>query len=235
MAAPPPCCSSSSRKWSPRAPTPTSSAPQGRVRAMLDLYGHHPPRPTLNEPPARIGILDQIGRETLTMVADSNALDYIGDLVVATGRGLRAPRRDQLARRRPLHGARRRRRVADRAVDQLPRRPGDRLPGGRAAPAVRRQHLRRRSGGALHHARARAADDGDHRRRSLRRRLLRRARHDEGVGGNRRPAHARPRSRVVSRLSARHRAGTRPAAAHRPGRHGRDRSAACWWRCSAST
>src|SRR5260221_1392470 len=64
---------------------------EGRVRAMLDLYGHHPPRPTLNEPPARVGILDQIGRETLTMVADSNTLDYIGDLVVATGRAIRPP------------------------------------------------------------------------------------------------------------------------------------------------
>ena len=64
---------------------------EGRVRAMLDLYGHHPPRPTLNEPPARIGMLDQIGRETLTMVADSNTLDYIGDLVVGSGKAARAP------------------------------------------------------------------------------------------------------------------------------------------------
>jgi phospholipid/cholesterol/gamma-HCH transport system permease protein len=66
---------------------------QGRVHAMLELYGHHPPRPCLNEPPKRIGILDQIGRETLTMFADSNALDYIGDLVVASGKAIRAPRR----------------------------------------------------------------------------------------------------------------------------------------------
>jgi len=65
---------------------------QGRVRAMLELYGHHPPRPCLNQPPQRIGILDQIGRETLTMVADSNALDYLGDVVVAAGRAIRAPR-----------------------------------------------------------------------------------------------------------------------------------------------
>src|SRR5262249_33323207 len=34
---------------------------QGRVRAMLDLYGHHPPRPHLQGPPTRIGILDEIG------------------------------------------------------------------------------------------------------------------------------------------------------------------------------
>ncbi len=65
---------------------------EGRVRAMLDLYGHHPPRPILHEPPVRIGILDQIGRETLTMVGESNALDFIGDVVIATGRALRSPR-----------------------------------------------------------------------------------------------------------------------------------------------
>ena len=65
----------------------------GRVRAMLELYGHHPPRPTLNQPPARIGILDQIGRETLTMIGTSNTLDYVGGLVIATGAALRAPRR----------------------------------------------------------------------------------------------------------------------------------------------
>ena len=39
---------------------------EGRVRAMLELYGHHPPRPCLQDPPKRIGILDQIGREVLT-------------------------------------------------------------------------------------------------------------------------------------------------------------------------
>jgi phospholipid/cholesterol/gamma-HCH transport system permease protein len=66
---------------------------EGRVRAMLDLYGQHPPRPTLQAPPQRIGIFDQIGRETLTMIADSNALDYIGDVTVAAGRAVRAPLR----------------------------------------------------------------------------------------------------------------------------------------------
>jgi phospholipid/cholesterol/gamma-HCH transport system permease protein len=64
---------------------------QGRVRAMLDLYGHHPARPTLQAPPQRIGILDQIGRETLTMIADSNALDYVGEVAVAGTGALRAP------------------------------------------------------------------------------------------------------------------------------------------------
>jgi len=34
----------------------------GGVRAMLELYGLHPPRPSLQAPAARIGILDQIGR-----------------------------------------------------------------------------------------------------------------------------------------------------------------------------
>src|SRR5262245_20252307 len=33
---------------------------RGRVRAMLDLYGHHPARPVLQSAPKRIGILDQI-------------------------------------------------------------------------------------------------------------------------------------------------------------------------------
>jgi phospholipid/cholesterol/gamma-HCH transport system permease protein len=64
---------------------------EGRVRAMLELYGHHPPRPCLQSPPQRVGILDQIGREVLTMVADSNALDYIGEITVAAARAVRAP------------------------------------------------------------------------------------------------------------------------------------------------
>ncbi len=65
---------------------------QGRVRAMLDLYGHHPPRPTLQEAPRRIGILDEIGRETLALFAESNALDYVGDVMVASADAVRAPR-----------------------------------------------------------------------------------------------------------------------------------------------
>ena len=66
---------------------------QGRVRAMLDLYGHHPPRAVLQSPPKRIGILDQIGRETLTMFAESNALDYIGEVTRGVGHAIRAPLR----------------------------------------------------------------------------------------------------------------------------------------------
>jgi len=64
---------------------------EGRVRAMLELYGHHPPRPCLQGPPKRIGILDQIGREVLTVVAETNALAYTGDMVVAGARAVRAP------------------------------------------------------------------------------------------------------------------------------------------------
>jgi phospholipid/cholesterol/gamma-HCH transport system permease protein len=63
----------------------------GGVRAMLDLYGSHPPRPSLHAPPARIGILDQIGRETLTLVRESRGLDFIGDVVVAVAKAIRAP------------------------------------------------------------------------------------------------------------------------------------------------
>jgi phospholipid/cholesterol/gamma-HCH transport system permease protein len=59
---------------------------------MLDLYGHHPKRPHLQDPPKKIGILDEIGRETLSMVAETNALDYVGDVAVAGGLALRAPR-----------------------------------------------------------------------------------------------------------------------------------------------
>jgi hypothetical protein len=46
---------------------------------MLELYGAHPKRPSLQAPPAKIGILDQIGRETREPVNESNTLDFIGD------------------------------------------------------------------------------------------------------------------------------------------------------------
>ncbi len=65
----------------PRAGTPAEIVgARGSVRAMLELYGAHPPRPSLQPPPKRIGILDQIGRETLTLVDESNALDFVGDV-----------------------------------------------------------------------------------------------------------------------------------------------------------
>jgi phospholipid/cholesterol/gamma-HCH transport system permease protein len=60
---------------------------------MLELYGAHPKRPSLQPPPAKIGILDQIGREAMTLVNESNALDFIGDAFIAGGQVLRAPRR----------------------------------------------------------------------------------------------------------------------------------------------
>jgi len=64
----------------------------GGVRAMLDLYGSHPPRPSLHPPPAPIGTLDEIGRETLAMLSESRGLDFIGDVAVAGARAVRAPR-----------------------------------------------------------------------------------------------------------------------------------------------
>jgi phospholipid/cholesterol/gamma-HCH transport system permease protein len=63
----------------------------GGVRAMLDLYGSHPPRPSLHEPPATISILDQIGRETLELVAESHGLDFVGDVALAGAKAVRAP------------------------------------------------------------------------------------------------------------------------------------------------
>jgi phospholipid/cholesterol/gamma-HCH transport system permease protein len=65
----------------------------GRVKSMLELYGAHPQRPSLQPPPARIGILDQIGREVVTYVNESNALDFVGDAVIAGAQVLRTPRR----------------------------------------------------------------------------------------------------------------------------------------------
>jgi phospholipid/cholesterol/gamma-HCH transport system permease protein len=65
----------------------------GRVQSMLELYGAHPKRPSLQAPPRHIGILDQIGRETLSLVNENNALDFVGDVVVAGGQAARAPGR----------------------------------------------------------------------------------------------------------------------------------------------
>jgi len=64
----------------------------GPVLAMLDLYGTHAPRPSTREPPQPIGILDQIGRETLSMLGESKGLDFIGDTVVAGVQAWRRPR-----------------------------------------------------------------------------------------------------------------------------------------------
>jgi phospholipid/cholesterol/gamma-HCH transport system permease protein len=65
----------------------------GRVQSMLELYGAHPRRPSIQAPPAHIGILDQIGRETRALLNESNALDFVGDVVVAGTQAVRAPRR----------------------------------------------------------------------------------------------------------------------------------------------
>jgi len=64
---------------------------QGPVLAMLQLYGAHPPRPSAKDPPARIGILDQIGHEVLTTVAETRLLDFIGDVSIAGAQALRRP------------------------------------------------------------------------------------------------------------------------------------------------
>ena len=65
----------------------------GRVKSMLELYGAHPQRPSLLPPPKQIGVLDQIGREVLGFVNENNALDFVGDAVIAGGQVVRAPRR----------------------------------------------------------------------------------------------------------------------------------------------
>ncbi len=64
----------------------------GPVLAMLELYGTHAPRPSTREPPRPIGILDQIGRETVAMLGESKGLDFVGDVVVAGVQAWRRPR-----------------------------------------------------------------------------------------------------------------------------------------------
>jgi len=61
------------------------------VLAMLQLYGAHPPRPSAKEPPVRIGVFDQIGREVLTTVGEARLLDFIGDVSIAGAQALRRP------------------------------------------------------------------------------------------------------------------------------------------------
>jgi phospholipid/cholesterol/gamma-HCH transport system permease protein len=61
------------------------------VQRMLDLYGGHPPRPSLRSPPTHIGILDQIGRDALSLFAESRSLDYLGDVALATTAAVRNP------------------------------------------------------------------------------------------------------------------------------------------------
>lgn len=63
----------------------------GSVQAMLELYGAHPAQPSQKAAPAKIGILDQIGRETLELVRESNGLDFVGDVALAGAHALRRP------------------------------------------------------------------------------------------------------------------------------------------------
>jgi phospholipid/cholesterol/gamma-HCH transport system permease protein len=63
---------------------------EGGVRGMLELYGAHPAHGKIR-PPVRVGILDQIGRETLGLFEESHWLDYIGDVVAAARDAVRRP------------------------------------------------------------------------------------------------------------------------------------------------
>ena len=65
----------------------------GRVQSMLELYGAHPKRPSIQAPPASIGIFEQIGRETRALLNESNALDFVGDTLLAGVQATRTPRR----------------------------------------------------------------------------------------------------------------------------------------------
>ena len=64
--------------------------PTGAVQALLELYGVHRRQPSQKLSPTRIGVLDQIGRETLASFGESRALDFVGDMVLA---GAQAARR----------------------------------------------------------------------------------------------------------------------------------------------
>ena len=64
----------------------------GPVQGLLDLYGAHARRPSRKPPPARIGILDQIGRATRAFLGEGRALDFIGDLALAGAQAARRPR-----------------------------------------------------------------------------------------------------------------------------------------------
>ena len=63
----------------------------GPVQSLLDLYGAHARRPSRKPPPAGIGILDQIGRETQAILGEGRALDFVGDLTLAGAQAARRP------------------------------------------------------------------------------------------------------------------------------------------------
>ncbi|HVP30059.1 MAG TPA: MlaE family lipid ABC transporter permease subunit, partial [Myxococcota bacterium] len=64
----------------------------GAVQALLDLYGAHQRPPSGRLAPTRIGVFDQIGRETLALFGESRTLDFIGDVALAAAQALRRPR-----------------------------------------------------------------------------------------------------------------------------------------------
>ena len=160
---------------------------QPRVAELVQLYrGDAVPTPRVRR--RREGLLgadrtvDHSPRDRGPAV-----LAFLGSMRPRPRGILRGPRTANW-RGRAHHGPHRRRRRSDRGPHQLPRGLRHGVPGRRPAQAVRRQHLRRRPGRPLRHPRARPPDDGHHRLRPLRRLLRRRARDDEGLGGDRRPA-----------------------------------------------
>jgi len=64
----------------------------GPVKALLDLYGAHARRPSHKTPPTRIGILDQIGRDTRAIFGEGRALDFVGDFALAAAQAVGRPR-----------------------------------------------------------------------------------------------------------------------------------------------
>lgn len=65
---------------------------RGSVLAMLDLYGTHAPRPSVRPPPKPIGVLDQIGREAISLLGENKGFDFVGDLALAGLQAVRRPR-----------------------------------------------------------------------------------------------------------------------------------------------
>jgi phospholipid/cholesterol/gamma-HCH transport system permease protein len=64
----------------------------GAVKALLELYGAHQQQPSHKPPPASIGVLDEIGRETLATLGESHTLDFVGDMALASAQAIRSPR-----------------------------------------------------------------------------------------------------------------------------------------------
>jgi phospholipid/cholesterol/gamma-HCH transport system permease protein len=66
--------------------------PNRAVQALLELYGAHQRQPSQKLAPTRIGVFDQIGRETLAIFGESRALDFVGDMALAIAQAARRPR-----------------------------------------------------------------------------------------------------------------------------------------------